>query len=90
MGQFLSVLRWEVAYYLRRISTWVYFGIYAAVGFLFMLLAGGAFKQASAVFGGGGKVLANAPFAIAALMPTIALVGMSIVAAVAGNAIYRD
>ena len=62
-GQFLSVLRWEVVYYLRRISTWVYFGIYAAIGFLFMLLSGGAFKEASAVFGGGGKVLANAPFA---------------------------
>jgi ABC-type transport system involved in multi-copper enzyme maturation permease subunit len=90
MAQFLSVLRWEVAYYLRRISTWVYFGIYAAIAFLFMLLSGGAFKQASAVFGGGGKVLANAPYAIASLMPTIALLGMSIVAAVAGNAIYRD
>ncbi|HEV8233699.1 MAG TPA: hypothetical protein VGP84_03840, partial [Gemmatimonadaceae bacterium] len=90
MAQFLSVLRWEVVYYLRRISTWVYFGIYAAIAFLFMLLGGGAFKQASAVFGGGGKVLANAPYAIASLMPTIALLGMSIVAAVAGNAIYRD
>ena len=90
MRQFLAVLSWEVRYYLRRISTWVYFGIYAAVGFLFMLLSGGAFRQASAVFGGGGKVLANAPFALAALTPTIALVGMSIVAAVAGNAIYRD
>ena len=66
------------------------FGIYALVGFLFMLLSGGAFRQASAVFGGGGKVLANAPFALAELMPTIALLGMSIVAAVAGNAIYRD
>jgi ABC-type transport system involved in multi-copper enzyme maturation permease subunit len=90
MTQFLAVLQWEVAYYLRRISTWVYFGIYALIGFLFMLLSGGAFKEAAAVFGGGGKVLANAPYAIAALMPTIALCGMSIVAAVAGNAIYRD
>jgi hypothetical protein len=90
MSQFLGVLRWEVAYYLRRISTWVYFGIYTLIGFLFMLLSGGAFKEASAVFGGGGKVLANAPYAIAALMPTIALCGMSIVAAVAGNSIYRD
>ena len=64
MAQFLSVLRWEVVYNLRRISTWVYFGIYAAIAFLFMLLSGGAFKQASAVFGGGGKVLANAPYAM--------------------------
>ena len=90
MRQFALVLRWELAYYLRRISTWVYFGIYAAIGFLFMLLSGGAFREASAVFGGGGKVMANAPFALASLLPTIALVGMSIVAAVSGNAIYRD
>jgi ABC-2 type transport system permease protein len=90
MRQFAAVLRWEIAYYLRRISTWVYFGIYAAIGFLFMLVSGGAFRQVSAVFGGGGKVLANAPFALASLTPTLALIGMSIVAAVAGNAIYRD
>ncbi|HEY7235190.1 MAG TPA: M1 family aminopeptidase [Gemmatimonadaceae bacterium] len=90
MSQFLAVFRWEIGYYLRRISTWVYFGVYALIGFLFMLVAGGAFSQASAVFGGGGKVLANAPYALATLMPTLALVGMSIVAAVAGNAIYRD
>src|ERR671938_2079829 len=90
MRALLPVLGWEVRYYLRRISTWVYFGIYAAVGFLFMLLSGGAFRQAAAAFGGGGKVLANSPYAIAVLTPTIALVGMSIVAAVAGNAIYRD
>ena len=90
MRQFWSVLQWEVKYYLRRVSTWIYFGIYAAIGFIFMLLSGGAFRQASAVFGGGGKVLANSPYAIASLLPTIALLGMSIVAAVAGNAIYRD
>jgi ABC-type transport system involved in multi-copper enzyme maturation permease subunit len=90
MRQFVSVLRWEIAYYLRRVSTWIYFAIYAAIGFLFMLLSGGAFSEAAAVFGGGGKVLANAPFALASLLPTIALCGMSIVAAVAGNAIYRD
>ena len=90
MVQFLSVFRWELAYYLRRISTWVYFGIYALIGLLFMLLAGGAVREASAVFAGGGKVLANAPYALAALIPLVALLGMSIVAAVAGNAIYRD
>jgi len=90
MQRFLSVLRFEIEYYRRRISTWIYFGIYAAIGFLFMLLSGGAFSQASAVFGGGAKVLANSPYALAALEPVIALVGMSIIAAVAGNAIYRD
>jgi len=90
MRQFASVLGWEIAYYLRRVSTWIYFGIYATVGFIFMLLSGGAFREAAAVFGGGGKVLANSPYALASLEPLIALFGMSIVAAVAGNALYRD
>ena len=90
MRQFVSVLLWEIGYYLRRVSTWIYFSIYAAIGFLFMLLSGGAFREAAAVFGGGGKVLANSPYALASLEPTIALFGMSIVAAVAGNALYRD
>ena len=88
--QFLSLLGWEVSYYTRRISTWVYFLIYAGLSFLVMLVSGGAFRQVSVVIGGGGKVLANAPAVIAALLPTLSLFGMSIVAAVAGNAIHRD
>lgn len=88
--QFLTLLRWEIRYYTRRISTWVYFLIYAALSFLVMLVSGGAFRQVSVVAGGGGKVLANAPEVIAALLPTLSLFGMSIVAAVAGNAIHRD
>src|SRR5256714_13142570 len=69
MHQFLSVLGWEIGYYLRRLSTWVYFGIYALVGFLFMLLSGGAFRQASAVFGGGGQGVAHPPLAPARPAP---------------------
>ena len=90
MPTFAYIFLWDVRYYLRRISTWIYFGIYAAIGFLFMLIAGGAFDEAAVVVGGGGKVLANSPFTLASLIPVIALFGMSIVAAVAGNAIHRD
>jgi ABC-2 type transport system permease protein len=88
--QFASLLAWEIRYYTRRISTWVYFLIYAALSFLVMLVSGGAFRQVSVIVGGGGKVLANAPAVIAALLPTLSLFGMSIVAAVAGNSIHRD
>lgn len=88
--QFLSLLGWEIRYYTRRISTWVYFAIYFTLGFLFMLATGGAFRQLSVVLGGGGKVLANAPATVSALLTTLSLFGMSIVAAVAGNSIYRD
>jgi ABC-2 type transport system permease protein len=90
MTQFLSVLGWEIRYYLRRISTWVYFGIFAAIGFIIMLVSGGAFAQVDVLVGTGGKVWANAPYALAALIATVALLGMSIIAAVAGNAIFRD
>jgi ABC-2 type transport system permease protein len=90
MRQFALLLGWELRYYLRRVSTWVYFTIYAALSFLVMLVSGGAFRQVSVVVGGGGKVLANAPAVLAALLPTLSLFGMSIIAAVAGNAIHRD
>ena len=90
MRQFRYIFGWELRYYLRRVSTWIYFGIYASIGFLFMLIAGGAFSEASMILGGGGKVLANSPYALATLIPILGLFGMSIVAAVAGNAIYRD
>jgi ABC-2 type transport system permease protein len=90
MTQFFAIVRWELRYYLRRVSTWIYFGIFAAIAFLFMLATGGAFNEASVVLGGGGKVMANSPYALATLLPLLALLGVSMVAAVAGNAMYRD
>ena len=90
MTQFLAILRWEVWYYLRRISTWVYFAIFFAIAFFFMLAAGGAFDNIGVALGSGGKVMANAPFAIASLMPVLSLLGVSVTAALAGNALYKD
>ena len=80
MRQLRYIFGWELRYYLRRVSTWIYFGIYATIGFLFMLVAGGAFSEASMILGGGGKVLANSPYALATLIPVLGLFGMSIVA----------
>ena len=40
--------------------------------------------------GSGGKVMANAPFALASLIPVQSLFGISIIAALAGNALYKD
>jgi ABC-2 type transport system permease protein len=90
MSQFLAIFRWEIRYYLRRISTWVYFGIFFAIAFFFMLIVGGAFESINAALGGGGKVMANAPFALGALIPVLALLGVSVTAALAGNALYKD
>ena len=90
MRTFGYVFAWELRYGVRRVSTWIYFAIYAAIGFLFMLIAGGAFSEAAVIVGGGGKVLGNSPYTLAFLICSIALFGMSIVAAVAGNSVYRD
>jgi ABC-2 type transport system permease protein len=87
---FLSVALWEMRLSFRRISTWVYFVIFFALAYVMMLAASGTWSEVGFAIGSGGKVLANAPYALAALFPIISLIGVSITAALAGNAIYRD
>lgn len=89
MSTFAAIVRWEVRYYLRRISTWVYFGIFFAIAFSFMLALAGAFGDA-VVLGTGGKVKSNSPLTLAQIFPILSLLGTSITAALAGNALYRD
>ncbi|MEO5569152.1 MAG: hypothetical protein ABIR92_11700, partial [Gemmatimonadaceae bacterium] len=89
MNIFAAIVRWEVRYYLRRTSTWVYFAIFFAIAFLFMLALTGAFGE-TVVLGAGGKVKSNAPLTLAQILPIISLLGTSITAALAGNALYRD
>lgn len=76
-------------FYLRRISTWIYFGIFFAIAFFLMLAIAGAFGDLVAL-NTGGKVVANSPLTISSLLPAISLLGTSITAALAGNALYRD
>lgn len=90
MRQFVAILRWEIRLYLRRISTWVYFVIFFAMAFFFMLAAAGAWPEINFAIGSGGKVLANAPFALASIIPVLSLFGVSITAALAGNSLYKD
>ena len=65
MSAFRAIVAWEVRYYLRRISTWVYFAIFFSIALLFMLVAGGAWGDVQVALGSGGKVMANAPYAFA-------------------------
>ena len=90
MQTFAAIVRWEVMYYLRRASTYVYFLVFVAVAGLFMLVLGGAIGDVVAVMGTGGKVKANAPLTLAQLLPLMSLLGVSITAALAGNSLYRD
>ena len=87
---FREVLRWELKLYAGRASTWIYFGIFAAIGFLMMCASAGAFDQFQVAFASGGKVKANAPYAIALSIATVSLLGISVTAAISGNSSSRD
>ena len=75
---------------LRRISTWVYFAVFFGLGFLFTLMSGGAFAEASVDFGTGGKVLITSPYALNSVITYICFFGIVITAAIAGQATYQD
>ena len=91
IGPFLETVRFELGYYLRRISTWVYFLIFFASALLMMLMAGGMWESANVSFGGsGGNIKVDSPYV--ALMLTLALsqLGVIVTAALLGNSVYRD
>ena len=84
------IFLFEFAQRLRRISTWVYFLVFFALGCLFTLLSGGAFPGGSVDFGTGGKVLINSPYALNSIITYISFFGIVITAAIAGQATYQD
>jgi ABC-2 type transport system permease protein len=84
-----AIARFEVATKLRRISTYVYFGMFAALAALWMAAAGGAFQSASVVFASD-KVFINAPYALAQTVTVLGLLGMVVVAAFMGRAVQQD
>ena len=91
MSQFLSVFKFEVLYYARRISTYVYFGIFFGLSVLLMSAIGGAFDSVSVGFGGGGgNVAVNSPWALFGLVASLSLFGMIVTAALLGHSAQRD
>jgi ABC-2 type transport system permease protein len=90
-GSFGGIVRFELAYYLRRISTWVYFGIFFLLAFLLIHLAGGAWDSVQlAVGGSGGNIHVNSPYATAQLSGVLSIFGILVTAALVGHAIVRD
>src|ERR1700678_3656724 len=85
-----SIFFFEFKHRLRRISTYVYFGVFFALGLLFTLMSGGAFPTASVDFGTGGKILVNSPYALNGIITYICFFGIVITAAIAGRATYQD
>ena len=85
-----SIFLFEFRQRLRRISTYVYFLVFFALGLLFTLMSGGAFATASVDFGTGGKVLINSPYALNSIITYICFFGIVITAAIAGQATFQD
>lgn len=91
MGTFLSLVGFELRFYARRISTWIYFGLFFALSFLISAVACGAFKSLPVAVGGaGGIVNANSPYLAAGLVLSMIPFGILVVTALMGNAVYRD
>ena len=80
----------ELSHRLRRVSTYVYFLVFFGLGFLFVLMSGGAFPDATVDFGTGGKVLVTSPYALNLIITFVAFFGVIVTAAIAGQATYQD
>ena len=74
---------------LKRISTYVYFFVFAVLSALWMAAAAGAFQSASVTFSSD-KVLVNAPYALAQTVTVLGLLGVVVVAAFMGRAVQQD
>src|SRR5215831_12027168 len=85
-----TIAAFEFRQRFRRISTYVYFVVLFAMAFIFQLTVGGAFPGASVDFGTGGRVFANAPYALFAVIVYISTFAVVITAALAGQATYQD
>ena len=73
----------------KRISLYVYFGIFFMLAVLWMAAAGGAFASANIVFSSD-KVFINSPFAVAQTLSILGLLGTVMIAAFMGRAVQQD
>ncbi|HYF03579.1 MAG TPA: M1 family aminopeptidase [Patescibacteria group bacterium] len=86
---FGEFFRFELKYHFSRISTYIYFVIFFALGFLAINATAGAFENVS-VGGSSSKVFANAPSPTFAIISIFSYFGVMIIAAIVGTAVYRD
>jgi len=86
----LAIASFEFRQRLGRISTYVYFLVFALLGGLFTLMSGGAIAGSSIEFGTGGKVLVNSPYALDVIISFVSFFGVVVTAAIAGQATYHD
>ncbi len=88
---FINIVVFEVKNRLKRISTWVYFGLFFSLAYLSILAAGGVFPNVRfGMSGGGGLVMLNSPQVLFVLTSLLSYLGLIITSAIMGNAGYRD
>ena len=87
MTLFREVFAWEFRSALRRVSTWVYFWLCFTLAFIPMLFLSGTWDLG---IGGLGRVHANSPYVLSQMLMVISVLVLSVTAAIAGNALYRD
>jgi ABC-2 type transport system permease protein len=85
----LTIAWFEFGQRLKRLSTWIYFTLFLAMGVLLFLAAAGAFQNVGG-FGTGGKVTANSPHTLAGLIGTISYFALLVTAALFGQAVHQD
>ena len=88
---FRQILSFELHHRFRKISTYVYFGLFFLLGFIaiFRGSVGHGFL-CTLTHAGVGNVNANAPFALYYLITFLSHYGLLITAAFFGKAAYRD
>ena len=86
MKSIFRLAAFELRTQLRRVVTWVYFSLFALIGFVWIAGEGGVFGGDT----GDAILLVNSPRAIANLLQVLAILGVPVTAALAGNAVYRD
>ena len=86
----IAIALFELRRRLKLLSTWVYFGVYLALGFIVMNAAGGAWESVVFSVGGGGKVLANSPHSLSVMLAYLGYTGVIISGAMMGQAVYQD
>src|SRR5206468_2671944 len=85
----LAIVRFELSTKLRRLSTWVYFTVFAVAAMLWMAAAGGAFASANIIFSSD-KVFINSPYAVGQTVTMLAVLGTVVIAAFMGRAVQQD
>jgi ABC-2 type transport system permease protein len=87
-AMFIRMLMFELRYYARRPSTWIFIVVFAAMGFMMINAAGGAFRMLQATVPG--RELVNSPSALVQWLAGMGVISLIATGAIMGGAATRD